>query len=715
MILNQAKIPKFLRELDQWVLWKTELSKSGSPTKVPYRITGYKASSTDPSQWTTFQSAVDNVDGYDGIGFVFKSGQGLCGIDFDVCRDANTGKIEDWAGWWIKKFSSYAEVSPSMMGVKIWIKGKLPFDKGQSRELAERKNGHKPPAVEAYDWGRFFATTGLRLQGMPDEPQERQDILEEFCKEYFSEKAEKENKRQEQQSRLEVIERARQYISSIPAAVAGRRGHDKTFHVACVLMIEFNLTLSEARVLLAEWNARCEPKWNEKELQHKLEDADKQPGVRGRLKDAKQSEWKKITIEERIDPNPRKPREKAATVFGAMGEGSYRQEWEQFGITMDVDRLRRENNELWGELTVVCDLPGGQTYDGPLSIADFNFSSARARSDRAKLLGQRSNTETLDWAGMMEDFCQRVLSAERKGQPSVDLRTIEKPNKWDQLIVEGLRLPRRHPSIIFGDGGAAKSYTALYFAGKLAIQGYRIALFDWELCGEDHRERYECLFGTEMPPLIYARCEKPLVHEMDRLRRIVKDDKIDYAIYDSIAFACDGPPEAAEVASRYFRSVRQIGTGSLHIAHVSKAENGDQKPFGSSFWHNGARSTWFAKAIDGLGNSINLGLFNRKSNLGPMERPIGFGITFLADSTIFTPCDPAECPDLADKLSVRQRLLHILRYKPLEPKKIEQELEVGADTLSRTVRRYKNLFVILKSGEVALKSTHTEADSLSGQ
>jgi hypothetical protein len=109
----------------------------------------------------------------------------------------------------------------------------------------------------------------------------------------------------------------------------------------------------------------------------------------------------------------------------------------------------------------------------------------------------------------------------------------------------------------------------------------RVGLFDWELAGEDHRERLERLFGAKLPGVRYARCNRPFVHELDRLRRIVRDEALDYVIFDSVAFACDGPPEAAEVAGRYFQSLRQLGiVGSLHIAHISKADGADQKPFG---------------------------------------------------------------------------------------------------------------------------------------
>ena len=89
-----------------------------------------------------------------------------------------------------------------------------------------------------------------------------------------------------------------------------------------------------------------------------------------------------------------------------------------------------------------------------------------------------------------------------------------------------------------------------------------------------------------MPSIRYVRCERPLVHEVDRLRRIILDEEITFGVFDSVGFACDGPPEAAESALKYFQAVRQLRIGGLHLAHVSKADTGDQRPFGSAFWHN---------------------------------------------------------------------------------------------------------------------------------
>jgi hypothetical protein len=399
------------------------------------------------------------------------------------------------------------------------------------------------------------------------------------------------------------------------------------------------------------------------------------------------------------------PAAAAEREFVAVNEDRYRLSIPGIGVSLEIDRLRRDHNELMGELSVRCDLPGARTVNGNLSVADFNLSSARARTDRAKFLAGRAAVKEIDWTSLVEEFCQRVLLADRIGQPAVDLRTLPRPSGDDDMVaVEGLALPRRHPSILFGDGGAGKSYLALLLAGCIAEKGIPVALFDWELAGEDHRDRLERLFPDGMPRILYARCERPLVYEADRLRRIVRDGGVEFAVFDSVAFACDGPPEAAEVAGRYFRAVRQIGGGSLHVAHVSKAEGADQKPFGSTFWSNGARSTWYVKQDEGSAGSdvLQIGLFNRKSNLGRLRPPLGFSISFGEETTTFHRTDVADSPDLSAQLTVRQKMGHVLRRGAMNPEQIADRIEEKVETVTRTMRRYKKLFLVLPDGRYGL-------------
>jgi hypothetical protein len=84
--------------------------------------------------------------------------------------------------------------------------------------------------------------------------------------------------------------RIRAYLSACPPAVSGSGGHNQTYTVACALVHGFGLSAAEALAYLAEWNQTCTPPWSEKELTHKLGDAETKgsppPGKhRGYLRD----------------------------------------------------------------------------------------------------------------------------------------------------------------------------------------------------------------------------------------------------------------------------------------------------------------------------------------------------------------------------------------------------------------------------------------------
>jgi putative DNA primase/helicase len=149
--LNLDCLPEELRQRRQWVVWKLE-ERDGKPTKVPYIAGGSgKASSTDSLTWRSFEEAVQALETgrYNGIDFVFSSGDPFAGIDLDDCRDPETGELEEWAEKIVENFGGYAEVSQSGTGVHIIIKGKAP----------NKKRGK----VEAYSLERFFAMTGQVL------------------------------------------------------------------------------------------------------------------------------------------------------------------------------------------------------------------------------------------------------------------------------------------------------------------------------------------------------------------------------------------------------------------------------------------------------------------------------------------------------------------------------------------------------------------------
>lgn len=111
------------------------------------------------------------------------------------------------------------------------------------------------------------------------------------------------------------VDRARAYVARMPAAVSGQGGQSRTYAVACKL-VEFGLTYNEALRLLLEYNARCQPRWTEAELRHKVDDAFKRTRPNPRFNTApieltpeqKRTHW----------PEFRKPSKAELHVIGEM-------------------------------------------------------------------------------------------------------------------------------------------------------------------------------------------------------------------------------------------------------------------------------------------------------------------------------------------------------------------------------------------------------------
>jgi hypothetical protein len=81
---------------------------------------------------------------------------------------------------------------------------------------------------------------------------------------------------------ISLSERIERYIDACPPAISGQNGHDQTFQVACILVQGFDLAPDDAAPFLFQYNQRCDPPWTERELRHKLHDADRTPSYKPR-------------------------------------------------------------------------------------------------------------------------------------------------------------------------------------------------------------------------------------------------------------------------------------------------------------------------------------------------------------------------------------------------------------------------------------------------
>lgn len=171
-----GNIPWELQDPPQWVVWRNELV-NGRPTKVPYDAgTGRKASTTDESNWTTFDRAcaVFQTDTeFHGIGFVFSDADEFVGVDLDNCRNLETSTLESWAQKIVDELDSYAEISVSGTGVHIILYGRLPGPR--------RRSGQ----IEIYDAERYFTVTGWQLEDTPKTINDRQNALSRLYEQTF--------------------------------------------------------------------------------------------------------------------------------------------------------------------------------------------------------------------------------------------------------------------------------------------------------------------------------------------------------------------------------------------------------------------------------------------------------------------------------------------------------------------------------------------------
>ena len=373
--------------------------------------------------------------------------------------------------------------------------------------------------------------------------------------------------------------------------------------------------------------------------------------------------------------------------------GIYRTEWPDQGVVIDLDLVRSERG---GDLTAEARI---EVLGRHVHTARVTLTGTRSRQELAKHVRNRADElDGFDWDGAIEAASVRTIHAHRAGAPAVRIRDAVQPAEDGDLVAPLAKA--RLPVIVFGDGGSAKSYLALALGASLQtghaylglpVAGRRVVGYlDWELSDWDHRQRLELLAGSladAVGDLVYIPCSAPLAESVDRLRRIAAEYDIGYWIVDSITFACDGPPEASDVAARYFGALRELGGGSLSIAHVTKGgEGSDLKPFGSAHWHNGARATWYAKGSED-GDILHVALYPRKNNVGRKGEPLGFRFTFADDATIIERTDVAGVPDLARKLPIADRIAPLVRSGALTLHEIADELGENVEAVRLACKR----------------------------
>ena len=365
---------------------------------------------------------------------------------------------------------------------------------------------------------------------------------------------------------------------------------------------------------------------------------------------------------------------------------------EPYFLAFDFDLFRAERGgEVTAEVLVRSTALGAEDR---LHQARVNLTSTRSRSELANTLKRRHPLD--EWDRIIEGTAMLVLRTHRDAEPAILLRDAQRPPDAGWLLPP--LVLGRLPTILFGDGGTGKSYLALAAALSIhtdqALLGIAptstrtVAYLDFELEAYEQRARMRQLLGEQEPDIVYRRCTGALRDQVEPLRRMVREYGIGFVVVDSVGPACGGPPEDAAVALGFFEALRSLEVGALCVAHVNR-QGDTRKPFGSSFWHNGARATWYAKRVDEGEGSVSVGLFNRKSNVGPLAAPMGYRLSFTDGQVAVERTDIADVAELAPELPIRARMIRLLSGGPLLLHEIAEELDVTVEAVRSAAKRHQ--------------------------
>jgi primase-polymerase (primpol)-like protein len=156
---NFDAFPPILTGQSHWVLWRYSL-KDGKWTKVPKKPDGRNASTANAATWCTFNVARTAYarGGFDGVGIVLTgeplaNGLYLIGMDFDHCL--NAGALDDDPREAIDSLDTYAEISPSGEGVRLFLL--------HDKLIPAKKINISDKSREIYSGGRYLTVTGHTL------------------------------------------------------------------------------------------------------------------------------------------------------------------------------------------------------------------------------------------------------------------------------------------------------------------------------------------------------------------------------------------------------------------------------------------------------------------------------------------------------------------------------------------------------------------------
>ena len=398
----------------------------------------------------------------------------------------------------------------------------------------------------------------------------------------------------------------------------------------------------------------------------------------------------------------------------------FRLHWPEDGVQIKISRLYQANRgEVYGEIAVQyrSDMPwDGRHVWRHIVGSRFQLTSVRSRVDIAKQC--ESEVSDVPWRQLIEETSINVLARYRRGADVLDLSEWTPPKnsptgfRLTPLLAEGL------PNMIFGDGGVGKSMVALWLS-TMVTEGMQepfecspgnVLYLDWEMeADEAHGRLRRISEGMELPTpprIFYRRCAGRLVDDVEWLAETVQSKGIDLVVVDSAVPACGGNPNEPESVQALFYGLRQLEVTSLIVAHVSKntADGPVTTPYGSVFWSNLSRNVWQAqKEQDPGDDSIVVSLKHRKTNVGPLLKPVSLKMTFSPSFSVERVAT-VERPVLTSKRPLAEQIAKKLGDGAMSSSALAEAIGANPNSVRTTLARREDRFVKLPNGTWGLKA-----------
>jgi hypothetical protein len=200
-------------------------------------------------------------------------GDPFAGVDLDDCLDEDGNFL--WGEDVVNHFDSYCEISPSGLGVKLFIRGEKPA------HAQCRIDGLGPKTIgklEVYDRARCFAVTGRRLKQSPVEVLDRQEQLNVFCNRKWSKTQPMATKLPIDPIERSLTSKAEECFRSISKMqiVDHSDGSHRLFSVCC-RCVEFDLSDKESVQVIRKYEGTAPfPKyWSDAEIYKRMRSAER--------------------------------------------------------------------------------------------------------------------------------------------------------------------------------------------------------------------------------------------------------------------------------------------------------------------------------------------------------------------------------------------------------------------------------------------------------